>query len=266
MYKRTTTEEKNSVVVDFFIGLWYIGLEEVSFVKKKLILILAILLALALVVGIVVYFAVLRPKRLEQQALQEAVLRYREEKNKLYREENEQYGDYEVDVAFLGDSLTDGYDVKRHYPQYLVCNRGIGGDTTFDLEGRLSVSAYELKPKVVVMLIGANNFDTMFENYERILLGLQENLPETKVVLLSLTSMSGEWGKNNELAAYNNVKIKKLAEKYGFSFVDLYSPLMDLETGQIYPEYTTDGGHLTEQGYAVLTEQITPVLESLLGK
>ena len=100
----------------------------------------------------------------------------------VYEAENEEYADYEVDVAFLGDSLTDMYDVKTYYPQYLVSNRGIGGDTTFDLENRLQASVYDLKPKVAVMLIGANNFDTMFDNYERILMGLDEHLPNPKII------------------------------------------------------------------------------------
>ena len=234
--------------------------------KKKIWIIVGIVLALALVAGLVVYFAVIRPEQLAQEEFRQYVEQYREAKRQQYILENQQYADYEVDVAFLGDSLTDGYDVQRFYPQYLVSNRGIGGDTTVDLEGRLQVSVYDLKPKVAVVLIGANNMATMFDNYEDILIGLQENLPETKVVLLSLTNMSQEWGKKNQLAAYNNVKIKKLAEKYGFAFVDLYSPLMNLETGEINPEYTVDGGHLTEEGYQVLTAQITPVLEALLGK
>ena len=60
------------------------------------------------------------------------------------------------------------------------------------------------------MLIGGNNFKTMFENYEKILIGFKENLPQTKIVLLSLTSMGGElWGVNNQLAAFNNFKIKR---------------------------------------------------------
>ena len=75
----------------------------------------------------------------------------------IYIEENATYEDYEVDIAFIGDSLTDGYDVKAYYPDFLVSNRGIGGDTTFDLEGRIQVSLYDLKPKVVVMLIGNSN-------------------------------------------------------------------------------------------------------------
>ena len=195
-----------------------------------------------------------------------AVQEYRDNKMTIYAEENAEYEDYEVDVAFIGDSLTDGYDVKSYYKDRVVSNRGIGGDTTFDLEGRLQVSLFDLRPKVTVMLIGANNLESMFDNYENILISLKENLPNTKVILLSLTSMGGEhWGKNNQLAAYNNVKIKLLAEKYSFDFVDLYSPLMNLETGEIYPEYTTDGGHLTPQGYEVLTREITPAIDKQLA-
>ena len=200
----------------------------------------------------------------ESDELMLAIKEYREAKLTKYREENDSYADYEVDVAFIGDSLTDGYDLQKHYPDVVTVNRGIGGDTTFDLEERLGLSLYDLKPKVAVMLIGANNFSTMFDNYERILKGFVENIPNTRIVLLSLTSMSGEWGKNNQLVAYNNVKIKMLSEQYGFEYIDLYSALMNLKTGEIYPEYTTDGGHLTEAGYAVITAKVTPVIKELL--
>ncbi len=196
----------------------------------------------------------------EDKELEKAVLAYRTNKISEYQRENKKFGDYEIDVAFLGDSLTDGYDVKSYYPQYRVVNRGIGGDTTVGLEDRLQVSLYDLKPKIAVMLIGANNMSNMFDNYENILKGFQTNVPETKIILLSLTSMSREWGKKNQLAAYNNVKIKMLAEKYSFEYVDLYSALLNLETGEIYEEYTTDGGHLTALGYEVLTKMITPAI------
>lgn len=234
--------------------------------KKRKFILAAIVLFTLLAIVIIYLFAVVLPQKREKDELLKAAQEYYDSKLTLYEKENEIYDDYEVDVAFLGDSLTDGYDLEKYYPQYLVLNRGIGGETTFGLEKRLKVSVYDLKPKVVVMLIGANNFDTMFDNYENILKGFKENLPDTEIVLLSLTSMSGEWGKNNQKAAYNNVKIKLLAEKYGYEFVDLYSPLLDLETGEIYAEYTTDGGHLTSAGYEVLTNEITPTLKKLLGK
>lgn len=234
--------------------------------KKSNFLRLAACVAVLTLVGLSVwYFAFELPARRQEAEWMQAVEEYRANKTAQFAAENERYADYEVDVAFIGDSLTDGYDVAAYYPQFLVSNRGIGGDTTFDLAERLQVSVYDLKPKVVVMLIGGNNPHSMFDNYESILQGLQKNLPDTKVVLVSLTVMSGEhWGKNNQLAAYNNVKIKLLADKYGFTFVDLYSPMMDLSTGELYAHYTVDGAHLTAQGYEKFTGILTPVLDELL--
>ena len=233
---------------------------------KKKWLIIGLCIALLLCLCVALYFFVLQPAQ-KQAEWDKAVAQYREAKYAQYRQENERYADFEVEVAFLGDSLTDGYDLSKYYPQYITANRGIGGDTTFDLEKRLQLSVYDLKPQVAVMLIGANNFDTMLQNYENILKGLKENLPDTKVVLLSLTAMGGElWGSRNQTAAYNNVSIKLLAEKYGFTFVDLFSPLYDVSAGEVYEGYTSDGGHFTHEGYVAVTSIITPVLESILGK
>ena len=181
-----------------------------------------------------------------------------------FEAENKSIVPGETDVVFLGDSLTDGCDLSLYYPEYTTLNRGIGGDTTLGLEKRLDVSVYAVQPKVVVMLIGANNCSTMFDNYEDILVSLKENLPDSKIILVSLTSMGGTWGKNNNLAAFNNVKIKALSEKYGYEFVDVYTPLLNFETNEIYEEYTTDGGHLTHEGYLVLTGEIKAVINKVM--
>ena len=114
------------------------------------------------------------------------------------------------------------------------------------------------------MLIGGNNLNTMFENYEDILIGLKDNLPNTKVILLSLTAMGKDWGHKNEIACLNNVKIELLAEKYDYIFVDLFTPLFDINIGEVYSDYTTDGAHFTSKGYEVVTSVVKPVIDSLL--
>lgn len=189
------------------------------------------------------------------------------EKLQKYAQENERYADYEVDVAFLGDSLTDMCDLDKYYPQYVTSNRGISGDTTIMLEQRLEVSVYDLKPKVIVLLIGGNNFDTMLDNYERIVESIQENLPKTELIIVSLTAMGGDnWGKNNEIARQNNVELNRIAEAHGCPYVDLYTPLMNPATGEIYEEYTIDGAHQTDAGYRVFQANITPAIQSALEK
>lgn len=235
-------------------------------IHKKLWYTLALLLVVASAAFLVLYFAVIRPDARAEAEHRRMTEEYYNAKLSQYATENVQYADYEIEVAFVGDSLTDGYDLAKYYPQYKTANRGISGDTTVGLEKRLQTSLYDLKPQVVVMLIGVNNLDTMFDNYESILKGLRENLPDTEVVLLSLTAMGGDWGVKNQLAAYQNVKIKLLAEQYGYTFVDLFSALYDVSIGEVHAGYTVDGGHFTHEGYLVLTNEITPVLQGLLGK
>lgn len=233
--------------------------------KKRILQIgLLALAAVAVICGVIFGGKSLHDRK-EARMRQEQIKQYYENKYIQYEQENQRYGDYEVDVAFLGDSLTDGYDLARYFPQFITANRGIGGETTFGLEDRMDISAYALKPKVVVMLIGGNNIDTMFDNYENLLVGLTENLPDTEVVLLSLTAMGKDWAYKNPLAAYNNVKIKLLAEEYSYVYIDLYSLLLDTDTNEIKAIYTNDGVHLTHEGYTVLTQALTPVLEVLVG-
>lgn len=222
------------------------------------ILIIAVLSSLAYI-----FFRYIPEQRRIAEHMQ-MIQDYYDEKVARFEEENKSIIPGETDVVFIGDSLTDGCDLSLYYPEYTTLNRGIGGDTTLGLEKRLDVSVYAVQPKVVVMLIGANNFSTMFDNYENILISLKKNLPESKIILVSLTSMGGDWGRNNNLAAFNNVKIRALAEKYGYEFVDVYTPLLNFETNEIYEEFTTDGGHLTHEGYLVLTGEIKAVIDKVM--
>ena len=135
--------------------------------KKIVISIGAIAIALAIIFACVYFFKVLPDKKAQEEWARQ-VREYYDNKIQLYESENLILGDNQTDIAFIGDSLTDAYDVKSYYPEYTVTNRGIGGDTTFGVEERLKVSLFDIKPKVVVMLIGANNMDTMFDNYENI--------------------------------------------------------------------------------------------------
>ncbi len=237
------------------------------FMKKRawIILIAVAVILTACTSGIIYYFTAhlprIREKEEQLREYNEFYARMLEE----YAEENKLYASLEIDVAFIGDSLTAGYDVKSYYSEYSVTNRAIGGDTTHGLKDRLAVSVLDLKPKVCVMLIGGNNPDTMFEDYEDILIAFKEHMPETKIILVSHAPTNGpHWGARNEKFAYNNVKIKLLAEKYGYEFVDIYSPMLDLKTGQMDEKYTVDGAHFTSAGYEVFTAQLKPVIDKLL--
>ncbi len=204
----------------------------------------------------------------------------KEENARLFREfydgklatfEQENRGNATVDVVFLGDSLTDGCDLSVYYPEYSCFNRGIGGDTSYRLIDRLQVSAYDTNPKAIVLLIGGNDIlggkslESVYENYKKIITGLQEHLPNAKIVWCSLTAMGNDWAKHNDTAMICNQKIKLLSQKYGCTFVDLFTPLCNPETNEIFADYTIEGVHLTDAGYRVVSAEIKAALETVLA-
>ena len=65
--------------------------------------------------------------------------------------------------------------------------------------------------------------------------------------------------------ALHNVEIGVLAAKYGYTYVDIFTPLYDIERGELAEEYNMDGVHLTDAAYAKITECLTPVLAAELA-
>lgn len=182
-----------------------------------------------------------------------------------FEKDNKRYGSMDVDVAFIGDSLIEGYEVTRYYPQYVTANRGINGDTTITLEKRLKVSLYDLQPKICVMQIGLNNYEDMFSNYEKMLTEFKTKLPATKIVVMSHLPTSQDMAESNPTLVENNKKIRSLAQKYGYTYIDAYTPMLDSKTNELLEKYTYDGVHLTQKGYERLTEVVTPVIKNLIN-
>jgi lysophospholipase L1-like esterase len=60
-------------------------------------------------------------------------------------------------VVFLGDSITDGWRLNEYFPDSDFINRGISGQITGQMLGRMQSDVIELKPKAVVVLAGTND-------------------------------------------------------------------------------------------------------------
>ncbi len=230
--------------------------------------IIACLLVIVVIMTSIVYIKeVYLPQSFYGTELRPDLQRYYDSKILDFEKQNDEIDVGSVDVAFIGDSLTDHYDVERFYPGIMTLNRGIAGDNSYGLERRLEVSLYEVSPKVVVLLIGSNNLCGMMQNYESILISMKNNMPETDIVVLSVPPMDGilrKW--NNGLIAFNNVKVKALAEKYGCEYVDIYTHLLDHDRNVLRADYTYDGLHFVDAGYEVITSLVRPVLNNLLAK
>lgn len=168
-------------------------------------------------------------------------------------------------LVFLGDGITEQYDLKKYYSLYSnKFNRGIAGDTTFTLQDRLIVSLLNVRPVVCVLLIGTNNINSALKNYEEILQEIKDKSPQTKMIIQSIYPTAGEYHKRNKKIVEVNEEIKKLAQKYGYDYADVYSVLKD-EKGELNSKYTTDGLHLNNDGYKAVTSVLTPIISKYIN-
>jgi hypothetical protein len=61
-------------------------------------------------------------------------------------------------VVFLGDSITDGWRLNEYFGDRDFINRGIGGQITGEMLGRMKEDVIYLKPKAMLVLAGTNDF------------------------------------------------------------------------------------------------------------
>ena len=183
-------------------------------------------------------------------------------------------------VVFLGDSLTEMYDLPAHYSEFDVYNRGISGDTTDHMLERLDSNVIALRPDAVVFLGGCNDIrhgtavSEVIENISEIIGRLKTALPENPVIVQSLYPLNTDVGgvfKNSpgeatvEKLQDANGQIEALCEAMGVTFVDMYSMLAD-DTGKIKKEYVLpDGLHIRPATYDLVTARLKPIILQALN-
>lgn len=209
-----------------------------------------------------------------------------------FEAKQEELRTHKVDLLFLGDSITQDYELsgppewrdfapiwQRYYGDRNAVNLGFTGDATSHLLWRIENGETEgIKPKVAVVLIGANNLgrlhwapqDTV-AGIEAIVTELRHRLPETKLLLLGvLPSERSEWASeatveiNRALAArYDSggevtyLDIGRVLMKGGKLNRDLFfDPLLTPARAPLHP---------TAEGQALIARAIEPTLAALLG-
>ncbi|MFK7809711.1 MAG: GDSL-type esterase/lipase family protein [Saprospiraceae bacterium] len=161
------------------------------------------------------------------------------------------------DIIFLGNSLTQYCEWSEVFQNTNIKNRGIAGDGVEGVLKRLP-KILDGKPKAIFLMIGVNDlfyhdvkFITAF--YEKILDLCKSKSKETSVVVQSLLPVNNEIKKiqiGNESIEELNARIKELAERFNYQFIDLNKEFKN-ESGKLNPDFSVDGIHINGRGYAL---------------
>jgi lysophospholipase L1-like esterase len=196
--------------------------------------------------------------------------RYKAENEKL----KEQAGPKDR-VVFMGNSITDNWIKKS--PAFFNDNhfidRGIGGQTSPQMLLRFRADVIDLKPRAVVIECGTNDIagntgPSTLQMVQDNIMSMCELAKAHKIkVILGAVPPSNKFGwapqahPADSIIALNKW-IKEYARKKHFKYVDYHSAMVDENKG-MKKEYSEDGVHPNEQGYAVMEKLLFPVIRKV---
>ena len=217
-----------------------------------------------------------------------------------YHQANQQLKEQPVPagrVVFMGDSITDGWNLADSFPGKPFVNRGISGQVTAQMLVRLYPDVLDLKPAAMVVLAGTN--DIARNNGPVTLTMIEENIMAMtelaqmhgiKVLLSSVMPISdypylrqqsappAPVGPGGRGAAPRqkmtdgrppsdilklNAWIKDYAARVNATYVDYFSAMVD-EKGWLKDGISADGLHPNAEGYAIMTRVLTATLQKVV--
>lgn len=179
-------------------------------------------------------------------------------------------------VVFLGDSITDRWDLTRSFPGRPYVNRGIGSQVTAQMLVRFEADVVALKPAAVVILAGTNDVTGFLqvETPETILANVTAmadiaDARGIRVVLSSIlpvndyTANARHVTKERPPATLRaiNAALRDLATRRGYGYADYAATMTDTK-GLLVADLTQDGLHPTAAGYA----RMAPVAAAAIAR
>ena len=185
----------------------------------------------------------------------------------------------EIDVLFLGDSITDwwptiGQESWSRLANNKPANFGVANDRTEHLLWRITHGELDgIAPKVVVILIGTNNVGQLADErpewiaggIRQIVATVHEKLPNAKVILHAIFPRDGKESPTRIAVRDVNNLIRDLDDGNKTRFLDLGESFLDAD-GNIPPDIMPDGLHLTAKGYEIWFEKISPLLNEITSQ
>ena len=237
--------------------------------KKKKALLKLPLLILIIIVFIFILLTIYNNHQ-KELAREEKIRQEEVKKKRLELEKKSE------NIVFLGDSITDFYDLNKYYKGYNVVNSGISGNQTISLINEIKNRVYIYNPTKVFILIGTNDLvdsnrtnEEIVENIEKIVNGIKENRPKAKIYVESIYPVNNTDNKkvvhsttktrSNKRIKKINILIKEMCKDNNIEYINLYDELVDKD-GNLNIDYTKDGLHMSEEGYEIITKKLKKYL------
>ncbi len=181
-------------------------------------------------------------------------------------------------VVFFGDSITDGWRLNEYFPGKDFVNRGISGQVTGEMLGRMQADVINLKPRAMILLAGTNDLarGTDVRTVENNIMMIAE-LAKTnniKLLLCSILPVSDYHKSENPRFEMTKVRdpakirevnswMQSLCKSAWCNYVDYFSAMVD-SAGMLQSDLADDGLHPNAKGYRIMAPIAQKSIEEVI--
>jgi lysophospholipase L1-like esterase len=179
-------------------------------------------------------------------------------------------------VVFIGDSITNNWDLEKYFPGKPYVNRGIGWQNSAQMLLRFRQDVINLHPRAVVILGGINDISGAYgpmslgdieSNYQSMAQLARANGIE--VIFASLLPAHNYTPVSRDMYAMHPpekiLALNRWLQEYGLAngyvYLDYYRALLD-EKGMMRKDFSEDGCHPNAAGY----QAMAPLAEAAIAK
>ncbi|HSI17540.1 MAG TPA: GDSL-type esterase/lipase family protein [Sphingomonas sp.] len=183
-------------------------------------------------------------------------------------------------VVFLGDSITDLWDLSKSFPGKPYVNRGIGSQVTAQMLLRFHQDVIALRPAAVVILAGINDLQGVLQqeteqqieaNYEAMAdLADRHGIGVVFGAILPINNYTDNARdvlreRDPVVLRALNAWLKAFCRRRGYAFADYYPALAD-DHDLLQRDLTRDGIHPLAAGYARMAPIAQAAIDRLLAR
>lgn len=169
-------------------------------------------------------------------------------------------------VLFVGSSSIRMWDTDRWFPGLGIINRGFGGSTMADAVHFFDRIVTPYRPRAIFLYEGDNDIaggctaEEVRDDFLRFAALVEEKLPGTPLYYLPIKPSIARWNVVGEMRRANCLINIVIRDHAWMHYVDTSDALIGPD-GRPRPEfYLEDGLHLSEDGYALWTAVVGPLL------
>lgn len=169
-------------------------------------------------------------------------------------------------VLFAGSATIWLWDLEKWFPEYTTVNRGFGGSQIHDSLFFAERLILPHRPSTIVMYAGDNDVwagkppELTALHFEEFIWKVQEALPHTQIVYISIRPSIARWDVVDEFRAANRLIQEVVARYDHVTYADI-DPVMIGADKKPRPElFSEDDLHLSEAGYEAWTAVVKPLV------